>query len=632
MSRKLPIPPKEELEDLYLGKLMSGPQLASHYNTSGPTIRKWLKEHGIPKRSHKEATNLHSKKLEADIKIPSKEELLTVLKDNPYTEVCRYFGVGRPRLNEWIDILGIEKEDFHTRLVRARERQYSGEPKVELGIHVDATPQKRKTDAAKYQDLEDKKNKSLSFLNWNSVPKCHKSDCDNEVNFRPMSVEPYGKWSTYCSIQCKNSDPELIKRRRETTIERYGNLSVFQRRGPRTEYEKASQREKAIETNQRLRGVDWHTQTDEYIEKRDATNLERYGTKNTFDLMDPEDRFYYFRTEEGLAHLKSENNPGSIASKKRRYERLTEEISKEFAEIVDKLDIEGFKSFIYSITDDTDTRDTIADKLGITVPRVNGFLRMFGMQDEFLKETFTSAGENEVLEYIKSLGFDCIQSDRKLIHPKELDIYVPSANIAIEYNGIYWHSEGFGRDELYHLDKTISCELNGVQLYHILENEWNDPIKQEIWKSILKKRLIKVPEISEYEVMEISQQEASKFFNKNSLENFKSGNFYYGLQFNDELFAIMILDELNIIQYCERIDVKVVNGLETLVENRFDKLTRYGNRRYESLIEDSNGFLEILPPRCQYFSKETSELLLGDFDEIPHHKVWDSGSIKYEVN
>ena len=33
----------------------------------------------------------------------------------------------------------------------------------------------------------------------------------------------------------------------------------------------------------------------------------------------------------------------------------------------------------------------------------------------------------------------------------ELDVYIPSKHIAIEYNGIYWHSELNGKNKNYHL-------------------------------------------------------------------------------------------------------------------------------------------------------------------------------------
>ena len=40
---------------------------------------------------------------------------------------------------------------------------------------------------------------------------------------------------------------------------------------------------------------------------------------------------------------------------------------------------------------------------------------------------------------------------------KELDIYLPNLNIAIEYNGLYWHGEK-NKDKNYHLEKYNLCQ------------------------------------------------------------------------------------------------------------------------------------------------------------------------------
>ena len=49
--------------------------------------------------------------------------------------------------------------------------------------------------------------------------------------------------------------------------------------------------------------------------------------------------------------------------------------------------------------------------------------------------------ENEVKDFIKSLGINFIENSRNIISPLELDIYIPSHNMAIEYDGLYWHNE-----------------------------------------------------------------------------------------------------------------------------------------------------------------------------------------------
>lgn len=80
--------------------------------------------------------------------------------------------------------------------------------------------------------------------------------------------------------------------------------------------------------------------------------------------------------------------------------------------------------------------------------------------------------QNEVVEYIQSIYQDVIKiNNRTLIKPSELDIYLPYINLAIEFNGIYWHSILY-REKSYHQDKTLKCLKKGINLIHIYEDEW----------------------------------------------------------------------------------------------------------------------------------------------------------------
>ena len=75
----------------------------------------------------------------------------------------------------------------------------------------------------------------------------------------------------------------------------------------------------------------------------------------------------------------------------------------------------------------------------------------------------------------------------QIISPYELDIYLPNYSLAIEYDGLFWHSDDTGLNSRYHLMKTEMCEKQGVHLIHIFENEWKS--KTDIVKSRLKNLL-----------------------------------------------------------------------------------------------------------------------------------------------
>ena len=102
--------------------------------------------------------------------------------------------------------------------------------------------------------------------------------------------------------------------------------------------------------------------------------------------------------------------------------------------------------------------------------------------------------QNEVEEYIKSICFESqVKRDCKsvLANAKQLDIYVPNLNIAIEFNGLFWHNSDKGvhgksaKTMMYHHDKSIECEQKGIRLIHIFEDEWTS--NQKLCKSKLKK-------------------------------------------------------------------------------------------------------------------------------------------------
>lgn len=59
---------------------------------------------------------------------------------------------------------------------------------------------------------------------------------------------------------------------------------------------------------------------------------------------------------------------------------------------------------------------------------------------------------------------------------KEIDLYAPEYNLALEYDGVKWHSGVTKADRRQyaakHIEKTDLCEKHGIQLIHLFETEW----------------------------------------------------------------------------------------------------------------------------------------------------------------
>ena len=78
-------------------------------------------------------------------------------------------------------------------------------------------------------------------------------------------------------------------------------------------------------------------------------------------------------------------------------------------------------------------------------------------------ERQTSFPEYAIVYYLKKYGFDVLHSYRGQGY--ELDVYIPSKKIAIEYDGSFWHENKISKD----LEKNQKCKKDDIKLYRIRE-------------------------------------------------------------------------------------------------------------------------------------------------------------------
>jgi hypothetical protein len=151
-----------------------------------------------------------------------------------------------------------------------------------------------------------------------------------------------------------------------------------------------------------------------------------------------------------------------------------------------------------------------------------------------------SLEEQEVKDYIESLGVDLIENDRTIIAPKELDIVIPSKNLAIEYCGNYRHLEKFGKTKFYHYNKTVNCANNGITLITLFSDQW--AMKQDIVKSRIAFMLgqyTKKIYARNCIIQAVSNSVAAEFMNMHHLQGAVNCKISIGLYFNTELVACM---------------------------------------------------------------------------------------------
>lgn len=116
---------------------------------------------------------------------------------------------------------------------------------------------------------------------------------------------------------------------------------------------------------------------------------------------------------------------------------------------------------------DTSTISDIARQLQVSETTVFKYLNMLG-----IRSPNEITPEIQIKQWLSDIGMDDFAKTRAVLPAKsELDLYSPTIKLAIEYCGLYWHSQRY-KDRNYHLNKYRQCNDSGIQLVTIFEDEW----------------------------------------------------------------------------------------------------------------------------------------------------------------
>jgi hypothetical protein len=228
--------------------------------------------------------------------------------------------------------------------------------------------------------------------------------------------------------------------------------------------------------------------------------------------------------------------------------------------------------------------------------------------------------QTEIVDYLKQLlpNEPIVTNNRAILSPLELDIYVPSKNLAIEADGIYYHSEvSGGKNQNYHLNKTKACAIKGIQLIHVLESDWTH--KNKVVKSILKNLLLASEHIIDAKdcvVKELTPKIKSDFLDESDLRGNVNSMVRLGLFFNNGLVAVMTFSTAKfsktgsweVDRCCFKTNTVVVGGFEKLFNHFIEihkppRVFAYCDRMYfsgEAFLKLGFNFVENLPPRYHY--------------------------------
>ena len=153
-----------------------------------------------------------------------------------------------------------------------------------------------------------------------------------------------------------------------------------------------------------------------------------------------------------------------------------------------------------------------------------------------------SYAEDEIYNLI-SKYYETERNNRTVLNGQEVDIYVPCLKMGIEYHGLRWHGENFGKNRKYHLNKLNVANENGIKLIQIFEDEYvnsKDIVINKI-KHILHIAdgdLRKIP-ARKCKIKKINREDAKVFLTRYHIQGYVPSTIHYGAFLSDELVAVM---------------------------------------------------------------------------------------------
>lgn len=234
-----------------------------------------------------------------------------------------------------------------------------------------------------------------------------------------------------------------------------------------------------------------------------------------------------------------------------------------------------------------------------------------------------SQEEKLIIDWLKSLDIEVIEKDRSLGF--ELDIFIPSSKIAIEYNGLYWHSELY-KNNTYHLNKTDICSQNGIRLIHIWEDEWL--YKRNIMKSILLNSLGLIETkiwARKCEIVLVNKKDKDLFLEKNHIQGKCTSSINLGLEYNGELISLMTFGKRNLNNKSEFELIRFCNKINTIVNGAASKILKFfiKNYNFDDIISfaDISHFSGNLYKELGFkYSHRTSPNYWWVVDKLRHHR------------
>jgi hypothetical protein len=493
-----------------------------------------------------------------------------------------------------------------------------------------------------------------NVTNLPSCKKCGKNHSSIRQNENPTDKYDTYRFSDFCSRDCAMTSKETIEKRNSTIIEKYGDHNMRTEVG-KNEYTNSIKKKYGKTSVMHVQSIkdkslkcdngEWRISTQECKAKIQETFDKKYDGHPMYDreikTKAVEKRKKNFLNRYGVTHeskLTKTNSALSIWEDDVKFKQLCDEL------VYPKL---------------------ISRYLGYTISPIHSRMAELGIS----LPTKSSLGEIEIIEFIRGICPDVVieQSERNVLDGKELDIYLPEKKFAIEFNGLYWHSENF-KDKNYHKEKSLLCMENDIQLMHVWQHEWDDDNKKSIIKRMIAHKLGVVDERIYARKcivrVDIDSKTAMQFLENNHLQGKIRSTHKLGLFYGDEMVALLCLQYLGDGVYdISRFATSkaVVGGFSKLLKyflknNQWNEIRTYASLDHShGNVYSTNGFTNNghTPPNYFYYNSNGKVIsryqamkhrlgkILENFDQESSehenmnnhgfHRVYDSGSLKFSM-
>lgn len=439
-------------------------------------------------------------------------------------------------------------------------------------------------------------------------PKKCKTCGDNITKFHSSSF-PY-KFD-FCSNSCAQSNKEIQEKSKETSRRKYGTSKPAQSENIKNKMKESNKIKYGVENyfqrsdlirksiNEKY-GVDYISQSNEIKEKKKQTYFQRYVVESPSQFEEFVEKgkiskkikygFENFnnreKSKETCISKYGVENVAQVATILEK--RIQSKIKKHYITKYKKDTLEKINSKTW-LEQELKSKSVLQIAEEINFP----FSNLYGIVKK-LNLNYHSFGTHhlKITKLLDELKIKYILNDRSIIEPKEIDILIPDYNLGIEINGLYFHSELFNKDKRYHLNKTTECEKRNIRLLHIFEDELL--FKKDIVHSILSNILGYNQKIyaRKTKIVLVDKLTKKRFLKENHIQGNDNSSIYLGLEYQNELVAIMTFcksrfskkHEWELTRFANKKNINVVGGASKLLKYFVDNykpknIISYADRR-----------------------------------------------------